>query len=256
MEENKNQEQNESNVAKRLRMLGENMDENIHSEEQEIKKGNFWHNLWYHHKWVLVFTLLILLTTTPIIVWCAQGVENNKRDVMIYYVGPAQASETGAHSALVDTFETICKDYDGENGVVARVESTLIYASNQLKDEDGNPFTTNEISKNKERLTNFQQLLMSGELTFILIDKSLYKEELEGQFAVLSDLGIDASEAMYDECALYLKKTEFGSYFNAFNALPDDTLIVINQKNINHKDEDHANHVDLLKSLIEYKKPE
>ena len=45
MEEKQNSV-NESNAAKRLRLLGENMDEKIHSEEDEIKKGNFWQNLW------------------------------------------------------------------------------------------------------------------------------------------------------------------------------------------------------------------
>lgn len=255
MEENKNQEINESNAAKRLRMLGDNMEENIHSKEQEIKKGNFWHNLWYHHKWAIVFLVLILLTTIPVIIWCSEGVENNKRDALIYYVGPTQISNTASHNSFVETFEEVCTDFDGENGIIVNVESTTLYATNQLFDADGNAFTTAQTGKNAENINNFRNQLMTGEFTLILIDKSLYDEEFKGQFAKLSSLGIDAGNAKYDACSLYLKETEFGSYFNAFNALPDDTLIVINQKNINHKDDDHANHVALLKDIIAYKKP-
>ena len=60
MEENKNSV-NESNAAKRLRLLGENMDEKIHSEEDEIKKGNFWQNLWYQHKWTIIICIFFLI---------------------------------------------------------------------------------------------------------------------------------------------------------------------------------------------------
>jgi len=67
MEENKEKqtEQNESNAAKRIRMLGEEIGEDKPVDEKEIDKvGNFW----YHHKWTVIITAVILLPFTNLLV--------------------------------------------------------------------------------------------------------------------------------------------------------------------------------------------
>lgn len=248
MEENK-VEINESNASKRLRMLGQDMDEKIHSEDEEIKKGNFWHNLWYRYKWHIIFLAALILFTVPVIMWCSQG-KKDQEDVLIYYVGPVQITDTTQHNSITNAFKELVKDYDGNGKAVVQVASSTLYANNQLVTEDGKPFTTTEIGKNSENINTFKNQLMSGEFAIILIDKSLYEQEFKGQFCVLADLGVDAGGAEYDSNALYLKKTEFGKYYAGLSHLPDDTLIVVNQKLWNSDEDKYESQIDYLKTLV------
>ena len=84
MEENKEKqtEQNESNAAKRIRMLGEEIAEDKPVDEKEIDKvGNFW----YHHKWKVIiigfFTFVILTASI-------QFFSRQNPDVNLMYSGP------------------------------------------------------------------------------------------------------------------------------------------------------------------------
>ena len=50
-ENNQDFEIQDSNSAKKLKALGVDMNEKIHSSEDEITKGNLWDNIWYRYKW-------------------------------------------------------------------------------------------------------------------------------------------------------------------------------------------------------------
>ncbi len=249
----KNQEINESNASKRLRMLGENMDERIHSEKDEIKKGNFWHNLWYQQKWTIIICAFLLIVFVIFLTMCIKD-KRSEEDILIYYAGPVQVNDTASQNTLTNALEQIAKDNNGNGRCDVQLVSMALYASNQLQNEDGEPFTTTEIGRNAENINTFKNQLMSGEFSIILIDKSLYEEQFKDQFVSLSSLDIDAGEAQYDSCSIYLKKTEFGSYFDAFDKLPNDTLIVVNQKVWNANEDKYNAHIDYLKTLLAYTK--
>ena len=259
MEENKNQEQelNESNAARRLRMMGESMDEKIHSEEEEIKKGNFWDNLWYRYKWVIIIGLFLLATMIFFIATCAS---TEKEDIQIVYVGPVQITDAATHAGLQNAFGQILKDYDGDDKKELQIISNVILNSNQYFDEKGKPLPTDEIGRNESNLNTFNQQLMSGDLTFIMMDKGLYEESLKDIFVPLDELFADSglvvpSEWRYDDCTVYLHKTEFGSYINGLSKLPKDTVVGVIVKTAFANDDEYANHVDFFKELILYKAP-
>lgn len=253
--EDKNQEINESNASKRLRMLGENMDEKIHSEEDEIKKGSFFSNLWYQHKWTIIITTFLLIVFIIFMVITIKSCKNEP-DVNIYYVGPVQINDTVSHSSITNALNQIAKDYNENDKADVQLISGTLYATTQLFDDEGNPFTNNEKGRNAENINTFKEQLMSGDFVVIFIDRALYNEHFKERFVPLADLDIDVGEAQYDSCSFYLKKTEYGSYYNAFDKLPDDTLVVVNQKLWNADEGEYNDQIDYLKTLISYKKPE
>lgn len=253
--DDKNQEINESNASKRLRMLGENMDEKIHSEDDEIKKGSFFDNLWYQHKWTIIITSFLLIVFLIFMVITIKDCKKEP-DVKIYYAGPVQISDTSSHNLITNALTQISKDYNGKGGTIVQLMSETLYASNQMFYEDGTEFSTQEKGYHSANVNSFKQKLMGGEIVVLFIDKELYDEHFKGQFVPLADLGIDAGEAQYDSCSFYLKDTEFGSYYNAFDKLPDDTLVVVNQKLWNADEGEYNDQIDYLKALINFKKPE
>lgn len=250
--EEKNQEINESNASKRLRLLGENMDEKIHSTEDEIKKGNFWQNLWYQHKWTIIISLFIVISIVILVAFLIP--KKDEPDILIYYAGPVYLSDSANQSTITSGLEMVAKDYNEDGKASVQLVTGVLYANNQLHDEKGNPFTTTEIGRNRENINTFKNQLMSGEFSVLLIDKALYEQEFMASngFKRLSDVGINASsDIMLDECSIYLKKTELGKV-KALENLPDSTLIVVNYKTILADDEEYANHIDYLKEILSY----
>jgi len=248
MEENKKDELNESNAAKRLRMLGESMDEKIHSEEDEIKKGNLWQNIWYRYKWAIIIGILILITTIPIIVMCSK---TQKNDALIMYVGPVQIGDGATHNSMQNAFESILQDYNGDNKKVLQIATHTIY-HNGYVDSEGNGLGASESGKNQQNLNSFKQQLMSGELVIVLIDKRLYDQEFKGQFEKFSNVGLTVDDSLkYDECSIMLKDTDFGK-LSAFESLPNETLIVVNFNTINHDDGEYSAQIDYLRCLLAY----
>ena len=254
MDENKNEEViEESNAAKRLRLLGESMDEKIHSEEDEIKKGNRWQNIWYRYKWAIIIGIVLLITTVPIIVMCSRA---EKEDVLVLYVGPVQIVEGATHNSIQSSLETVLSDYNDDGKRVLQIATHTIYPDGYV-DKDGNGLSAQEAGKNQENLNNFTtQLRGSGEFVIVFIDKNLYDQKFKGIFEKYSSLGIDVpSEWMHDDSAIMLSETDFGSYYAGMQNLPDDTLIVINVRNVNHNDDEYDNQIDYIKKLLAYRKP-
>ncbi len=252
--EEKNQEINESNASKRLRLLGENMDEKIHSEQDEIKKGNFWQNLWYRHKWAIIISLFLVITIVILVAFLIP--KKDEPDILIYYVGPVQVNDSVNQNAITEALEIVVRDYNEDDKASVQLVTGVLYAKNQLFDEKGNPFTTTEVGRNAENINTFKNQLMSGEFSVLLIDKALYEQEFMSTngFKKLSDVGIEAnSDVMFDDCSIYLKKTELGKA-QGFEALPDSTLIVVNYKTILADEDEYANHIDYLKQLLAYTK--
>ena len=257
MEENTNQEMNESNAARRLRMLGEDMNDKIHSEEEEIKKGNFWSNLWYRYKWVIIIGAFLLITAICLISMCA-SVEHE--DIQIVYVGPVSIVDSATHSSIENSFTPILKDYDEDGKKELQIISNVLLNKNQLVDEEGNPLSLEEIGRNQSNINTFKQQLMSGDLTIILMDKGLYSEELKGYFTSLDEVTKDKNavipnEWKNDEFTIYLHKTELGGYVEGFDRLPKDTVVGVLLKTAFANDDEYSEHVDFFIELINYKAP-
>lgn len=186
-------------------------------------------NFWYHYKWVV---LLVVGFGICIGVMTAQFIEKDSFDAVVLYTGPKlpTANET---KDMESAFASLLPgDYDGDNKKTLSINALFLMTDEQLQnsqyqvDEEGNKayVNTSEMVKTKE---NFSTQIFVGEALVCMLDPAWYDmANSKSAFVALSDFGYsDIGSAQYDENALYLKKTAFGSYFDAFDNLPDDTLI-------------------------------
>ncbi len=271
MEENKNSV-NESNASKRLRLLGENMDEKIHSEEDEIKKGNFWQNLWYQHKWTIIICIFFLIAG----IWLTITITTSeKKDLKIMYAGPKYLNTieegqtiTGIEQIKNALSGSVVEDYNKDGKVVINLNHHTILNSVQLvtPDKDGKKPTPTQISNNQAILNDFTQQIRSGEVVLFLMDEGLYKENFsEGMFRDVDDALREATgdenasvpeSWKCGEFAIYLKKTELGSYVKGFDALPDDTVLCISPKYWGTADNVYEYSLEFFKDVMLYEAPE
>lgn len=250
MENQKNNEQlNESNSAKRIKMLGGSMDEEIHKESDKEVKGDFWANVWYRNKWAIILGVIGLVI---LLLLCLTLCGKEKTDMAIMYVGP----EYLVHKAegINEKFEMLGDDYNGD-GEINTSFPTLVYQTpeqvEQLKKED--PQKIVPAKENNDALGQFQTQVMGGEIVLYLIDPSLY-ENLDHASQKISDvLGYELdADMMYNENAVYLFKTDFANYFEELSSLPRDTIMCV-IKTVGTDNDFYASSVDMFKKIIEFK---
>lgn len=246
----------DSNSAKKLKALGVDMNEKIHSEEDEIKKGNLWDNIWYRYKWAIIIGGILLVIAVVLIVQIASKKDD---DVKIAYAGPVYIADSETRVGLNSAFSAVAKDYSGDGEVVITIASNVILNSEQLteEDEEGRKPDATQVGKNQELLNTFKQQMQSGDFTIYFVDRGLYEESLKGVFVNIEEvLDMDIPDEMkYDDYSIYLKNTEFGSYYKGLNKLPSDTLVLVLQKTVFANDKDYENSIDFLKELINFKAP-
>ena len=270
MEENKNSV-NESNAAKRLRLLGENMDEKIHSEKDEIKKGNFWENLWYQHKWVIIIATFFLIAA----LWLTFIIARSEQtDIRIMYAGPEYLNviEEGSTVNKVEQLKNAIRgsingDYSGDGKININIANTTILNKVQIvtPDKDGKKPTESQVGANEALLNNFKQQMMGGELVIYLMDEGLYKENFaNGTFQKVDDALKEATgdenatvpdEYKCDDYAIYLRKTELGSYVKGFEALPSDTVLCVMPKLYLTSDNTYNYSLQFFKDVVLYEAP-
>ncbi len=255
-ENNQDFEIQESNAAKKMRLLGMDMNDKIHSEEDEITKGKLWSNIWYRYKWVIIIGGILLITAIILIVQLAMKKEN---DVKIGYAGPAYLAEAETRNSLQEILNTIAKDYNDDGEVMAGFYSSVILNSIQLteKDENGKEMGADQKYQNQQMLSAFSQQMMSGDFTLYLLDPVLYEENFKGLFRDVEKVygGEIPDSIKYDDYAVYLKKTEFGRYFKGFDKLPDNTILLVLEKTHFASDKEYEDSLDYFKQIIDFKVP-
>ena len=251
--------ENESNAAKRIRLLGIDNNDKIHDESVAIKKGDFFANLWYQHKWGIIIGSILIITAVIFIVSVATS---PKYDMYVAYAGPLYV-DIETKDALEFAFLEISKDYDG-NGEELLNFASITYQNpeqieknpEEIKQSYGAVLQTHE---NYKALDTIRSQMMSGTVAIYLMDEKLYKE-YESNMLDLSELtdgDIDPS-LMAGESGVYFKKTDFYYFMyanekgRALKKLPDDTVLCILPRLQTMDKELHESSKDLIKSILEF----
>ncbi len=255
--EEKDFEIQDSNSAKKLKALGVDMSDKIHSEEDEIKKGNLWDNIWYRYKWAIIIGGILLIIAVVLI---AQTAGKKDDDLRLVYMGPSYIADNETRNSLYDIFSVLAEDYNNDGELVINIASNVLLNSEQIteEDEEGRKPNASQIAKNQELLNTVKQQMQIGDFTIYFIDKGLYEESLKGAFVNIEEItGIDIDENIkYDDYSFYLKKTEFGKYYKGLEKLPSDTLVLVLQKTVFANEDDYNNSIEFLKEMLSFKKPE
>lgn len=267
MEENKNTVENntessqinESNAAKRLRLLGDNTEDKIHDEALAKKKGNFFVEVWYRHKWGIIIGAILLFIAVYFIVSMAN---KTSYDMYVSYAGPLYVdAETKA--AVDFAFEQVMADYnnDGEklfnfSGTTYQNEEQRKQSVEEMKLSYGAIMQTSE---NYKALTNIETQIMSGTVAIYLMDEALYKRYESNMLNLEELLGIELdSKIKAGDSGVYFKKTDFFYYMyatqegRALGNLPNDTVLCILPSMATMEDELHESSVDLIKRILTY----
>ena len=190
-------------------------DNKIEPQSEFAKKLD---NFWYYNKWKVIAAVFITVALTVCVVQCATRERN---DATILYAGAYQSYNAGITSmkAALDEVEP---ESVGKLGVGINVLE--IYSDDYIK---AHPAVS--VSMNNANFQNFTQLLEAGEQSLLIVDSWIY-DSIKDRIKIrnVSDFA-DVDEALlYDERAVLFKKTAFfEKYKDAFDDLPDDTVILL-----------------------------
>ena len=249
--ENKNENKNESNSAKKIRMLGVDSSEDIHLESDKEVKGNVVKNFWYRNKWFVVIGAVFLVV---FIILAIQLLHKDEYDMKIVYAGPEYILTN-----VPDYSEKLKYAFDDHNGDGEKLLgfATIRYQTDAqrealVKNNEREKLISSDANLNA--LTQFETQIMSGEVCVYLIDPYLYEKRAKLACVSLSEImgGEVDSNIVYDENAIYFKRTEFASYLG-FNELPDDTLLCIVQT-VGTDDELMENSKEFFKKIVNFSK--
>ncbi len=185
-------------------------------------------NFWYHHKWQTVFVLFILMV---VMIGVSSMSSMTDYDAQILYTGPylftaeQKAEVESAFTQLLD------KDYNEDGTKNCQLADLSIFTNDQLaqllnQTEDVALAMKYGSFSEDARRQNFTQEITAGEHVICLLDPYWYEviKERKGLVELEAVLGY-APENAIDTCGVRLKDTAFGQFFEAFDALPDDTIL-------------------------------
>ncbi len=250
---------NESNAAKRLKLLGDNAEDKIHDDTLAKKKGNFFVELWYRHKWALIVGAVLLFIAIYFIVSMAM---QPSYDMYVSYAGPLYV-DAETKGAVDFAFGKVVKDYNGDGEKLFNFAGTTYQNEEQRKqsveDMKLSYGAIMQTSENVKALTNIQTQIISGTVAIFLMDEALYREYESNMLNLeeLLDLELDPKLKVGDS-GVYFKKTPFFYHMYAqsegrgLGNLPDDTVLCILPKLTTMEDRLHENSVTLLRDILTF----
>ena len=253
-------QENESNAAKRLRLLGGDTEDKIHSSEMAITKGNFFSNLWYQHKWAIIIGTVFVLIAVFFIV---SVVTKPKYDMYVAYAGPLYP-DYETHYAMENAFFELAKDYDG-NGEKLLNFAAITYQNDEQRKQTAEEMSSNygailQTSENYKALTTIQSQMLSGTVAIYLIDKALFMD-YEAEMVKISDLGLEYTldESIFvTESGVYFKQTEFYKHMQktewgaSLKNIPDDTVLCILPRLVTIDEDLYQSSLALMKAVLEF----
>jgi len=221
-------------------------------------------NFWYHHKLaavIIVFAVVFLIIAT------VQTVSKDNADINILYAGPfwlSSAEIRGIESAFI---QTMSEDYNGDGKNLVVIKDIILLSDVQIEERIENAkaegvtdlyINRNENLKLRNSLTTE---IMGGESIICLLDPAWYEyvNAENGFMPLVEILGYKPANAI-DDYGIYLKDTEFGQFFTAFQALPEDTILCMRRMTVlsmfkgTKKEEERYNwHVRMFADILNFK---
>ena len=253
--------ENESNAAKRIRLLGIDDGDRIHDEASIINKGSFFSNLWYQHKWGIIIGSVLIITAIVFIVSLAN---QPKPDMYLSYAGPLYM-DNDTRAAVEYAFGSMMDDYN-DNGEKLLNFSSITYQNEEQRQQSADEMNASygailHTNENYKAKTTIQSQMLSGAVALYLMDEALYKEYEATMLDVSDMLGYEPSSLiMAGESGVYFKRTQLYFYMvnetsqgEALKRLPDDTVLCVLPKLETMKDELHENSITLFCEIMSFK---
>lgn len=185
-------------------------------------------NFWYHYKWVTIVSAFIVAI---LILGVTQMLGKKEADAKVVFFGPASITGDIGHEIESAFEQTMSGDYNSDGEKIVNMTSFMYFDDEQYDKkvnealEEDKLFVYDRSTRN-DTIVQFNTLIGTGDTLICLLDKYIYDQLAErGTFETLKELLGYQPEYARDEYSVYLKDTEFGKYYNAFDALPEDTIL-------------------------------
>lgn len=188
-----------------------------------------------------------------------------KIDINIIYAGPAYiSSELSEMKTAVKQAMTYDYNGDGEKGI--QITGIVLLTDDQLSqlrkeadelDEDF-LYNPNDLQDSRKK---FELEIFSGESIICLLDPYWFNFVIEGSGLMPLEQALGYKpDNMINEYGIYLKDTEFGKFYSAFEILPDDTVLCIRRmttttifKSTSNEEERYGHHIQMFKDILNFK---
>ncbi len=208
-------------------------------------------NFWYHYKW---HTLGIAFAVFVILVCVLQTCSKESYDVKMVYAGSAAPTdeEISGLDQLMDL--TVPNDFNGDGEKNAALLRHTIYSEEQIKAMEKQQISINR-QYNSEEYDSFYSEIMAGSAAVYFLEPWIYEElknNRNGEYLrSLSDVcGTLPEGALEDGYGVRLGDTELYKKYKVLGALPEDTVICMLTKLVNHKDKPYAESEEMFRALV------
>ena len=216
----------ESNAARRMRLRGEDMGEDVKTDDIEVNRLA---NFWYHNKvWIIIAAAFVFMITIAV----TQYAKQSNPDVYLLYGGPEDitANEAKAFSSLV---QDMMDDYNGDGKKLCQINEFVFMTPEQVNeittnpDENGNDVVVN-LNTNLETYNRYSNEIFGGESIICILGEAQYDEvKTAGGFLPLAELFETLPDGAIDEYGVRLSETKLYAYYPAARIFPDDAIIAI-----------------------------
>ena len=197
------------------------MSEKEEKKEERRTFGEWFGDLWYRYKWLLIICALLAVF---LIISLAQIIGAKDADIKILYVGPEYLNEK-ARERLYGTIAGYAPDYDGDG----EVNTDLLDIMIRRYYDESDPSNYVRYDKDRESDKRFQTEIRAGDAVIYILDSVYYQKCVdEGILAKLSE--VLPPEAMpaetLGEYGVELGKTD-ARLLPGFDVLPGDLVLCI-----------------------------
>ncbi len=217
--------ENESNEAKKLRMLGQNDEQ----KEEEPLKINKLSNFWYHYRFRII---MIAAFAFIIIVAGSQFLSQSNPDISIIYAGP-QYITPNQNKAFCEVLQTMMPDYNDDGKKYAQLNDMIFMSGEQMEEyiesveEEGETAAVDKLS-NKQTSERFTYEIFGAESSICILAEDQYESvAAESGFMPLSELFDEIPEGAIDEYGIRFSETKLCKFYDAAKIFPDDAVIAL-----------------------------
>lgn len=214
-------------------------------------------NYWYHYKWPTIGIAFALIVVT---ICMFQTCSKESYDVKMVYAGPAVLTneEVASLDQLMDL--TVPRDFNEDGEKNASLLRHSIYSEEQIKEAEEQ--LKGETEKyifdrqyNANEYDSYYNEIMAGTAAIYFLDPWLYEElkhNKSGDYLRrLDDLFDTLPEgALDDGFGVRLGDTDLYKKYKVLSVLPEDTVVCMLTRLVNHKERMYAQSEEMFRALV------
>lgn len=233
-------------------------------------------NFWYHYKWHVIVIAFFAIVFIVCFVQCTQ---KREVDVPVVFAGAYVERDEEDYRWTEEKREAIEKILGSLYKKSTSGERSIGFLTYDVMDEEQmrdkatekpkNETETGEFSisyynslkqNNLSEIDRFSSYLQTGACSVWFVSEFLYEAKGMDKLAMPleSVFGENIPKSAHDAYAIRLGDTELYRYYDAFHAMPEDTLIVLTRGTVmgaSSDDRVYSDYLALYRAIVEFKTP-